>query len=79
MSFLSFTALLSSPCLPSFPLPPLAAYHVEEDSAVFGGHPPESVWIPADAVCGQAAQYTFQGSGSHGGHTGVSQGRDAAG
>lgn len=58
---------------------PFAAYHVEEDSAVFGRHPPESVWLPADALCGQAARYTLQGSGSHGGHTGVPQSGDAAG
>lgn len=57
----------------------LAAYHVEENAAVFGRDPLESVWLPADAVCGQAAQYTLQGSGSHGGHAGMSQGGDAAG
>lgn len=48
------------------------AYRVEEDAAVSGRHPSESVWLPADAVCGQVAQYTLQGSGSHGGHTGMS-------
>ena len=83
---------LTVPFLSSQPLPPFlpghhpahcsltsdAAYHVEEDSAVFGGHPPESVWIAAHALCRQAAQYTFQSSGSHGGHAGVSQGGNAA-
>lgn len=71
-----------SPCSPSVLLTEsssFTAYDAEEDFAVFGRYPPESVRLPADAVCGQAAQYTLQGSGSHGGHPGLSQGRDAAG
>lgn len=46
---------------------------------MFRRHSPEPIWLPADAVRGQAAEHALQGFGPYGGHVGMSQGGDVVG
>lgn len=58
---------------------PTLAHCAEEDAPVLGRDSPQPVGRRVGAVCGQAAVYSVPRAGSHGGHPGLSPGRNAFG